>query len=111
MKAKIVDVKDRLQSLRHFGIDAGVVNKYSGIDEVRLAFNLAAAKRGQNAVRLHQAHAGLGQANPISIPERELAANEIGIVKDCVEAGSLSICGILIARGPEERPAKTKVVF
>src|SRR6202521_2210396 len=111
MKAQIVHVKDRFQTLRNFHVHARVVNKDSGIDEVCLPFDLAAAQAGQNAVRLYQADSGLRQADAVAIPERELPADKIRIVEDRVKAICLSIRRVLIALRPEKRSAKTKVIF
>ena len=43
MKAQVVDVEDGLDALCDININSGVVNKDSGIDEVRLSLSLAAA--------------------------------------------------------------------
>ena len=43
MKAQVVDVEDGLDALRNININPGIVNKDSGIDEVRLPLSLAAA--------------------------------------------------------------------
>src|SRR5260370_34797334 len=111
MKAQVVRVKNRFQTLRNFHVHARVVNKDSGIDEVRLPFDLAAAQAGQNAVRLHQTNSGLRQADAVAIPEREFPAGKIRIVEDRVKAICLPISRVLIALRPEKRSAKTKVVF
>src|SRR5438105_15674604 len=106
MKTHLVHVKDCFQSLGYFHVDSGVVNEDPGIDEVGLAFDLAAAKRRQNAVRLNQASPGLGQPDSISIPKRELAANKIRIIEDRVKARRLCVRRILVALRPEKRSTK-----
>ena len=110
MKAQVIHVEDSLQPLRHFHVHARVVNKDSGIDEVRLTFNLAAAQAGQNAVRLNQANTCLRQTNPVAIPKRKLSADKIRIVEDRVEARRLTIRRILVALRPEKRSTKAQVV-
>src|SRR6185436_18131213 len=111
MKAQVVHIKYRFQTLGDLGVDAGVVNKDSGIDEVCLAFDLAAAQARQNAVRLHQAHAGLRQANAVAVPERELPADKIRIVENCVKTIRVTIVGVLITLREENRSAKSQVVM
>ena len=69
MKAQIVDVEDGLDALRDININSGVVNKDSGIDEVRLSLSLAAAQTRQDAVGLNEADASLRQSDALPIPE------------------------------------------
>src|SRR2546423_14145336 len=111
MKAQVVHIEDCFDSLRHFHIDAAVINKNAGIDEVRLALDLAATQRRQDAVWLNQANPCLRQANSISIPKRKLSADKIRIVKDRVETISFTVSWILITLRPEKRSAKSQVVM
>src|SRR5207244_2573395 len=67
--------------------------------------------RRQDAVRLHETNTSLRQTDTVAIPKRELPAHEIRIVEDRVESCGLAISRIPIALRPEERTAKTKVVF
>src|SRR5258708_33671309 len=101
MKTQVVHIENCLQTLRYFHIDATVVNEDSGIDEVGLAFDLAAAKRRQDAVRLHQADTGLGQTDAVPIPKRKLTANKIRIVENRVKARRLTVSWILVPLCPE----------
>src|SRR6185369_2973239 len=97
MKSQVVQVQDGLDSLRYFNIHPAVVNENSRIDEVRLPFGLAAAQTRQDAVCLHQTNTGLRQPNPVAVPKRKLAADEIRIVKDGVKAVRLTVGRILVA--------------
>src|SRR5213594_898736 len=110
MKTQIVNIEDRFYSLGDLDVDAGVVNIDSGINEVRLAFDLTAAQSRQDAIWLDETDSGLSQANSVAIPERKLSADKIRIVKDRVKTICLTVRRILIALCPEERSAKPQVV-
>ena len=69
METQIVNVEDRFHTLSDIGVDARVVNEDAGIDEVRLALSFAAAQTRQNAIRLDQANARLGQPDAVAVPE------------------------------------------
>src|SRR5436190_20479341 len=103
MKSQVINIEPRLDSLRDLGVGSAVVDKDSGINKIRLPFDLAAAQARQNTVRLHQAHTGLGQPNAVAVPERKLAANKIRIVEDRIEPVGPSISRIPIALGKEKR--------
>src|SRR5205085_10808594 len=60
---------------------------------------------------LNKSYACLRQSYALTIPERELPANEIRIIEYRVEACGFVVRRILIALRPEERGAETKVVF
>ena len=63
VEAQIVRVDEGTQFRRHVEIRAQVENVNPGIYEVRLAFFLARPQIGQQAHRIHQRHAGAGQAD------------------------------------------------
>ena len=69
MKTQVVHIEYSLQPLGNFHVDARVVDKDPGIHEISLSLGLAAPETRQETVWLDQAHAGLRQANPVSIPK------------------------------------------
>src|SRR5437764_5038115 len=90
VKKQVVYVDNCLDALRQLDVDARVVNVDPWIDEIRLPLNLAAAQTRQQTVWLDQAHAGLGQTDPVAHPKRKLTAGKIRIVEDRIEpVGSL----------------------
>ena len=110
MKPQIVGVEDRLDSLRHFDINSGVVNKDARIDKICLSLSLAAAQTRQETIRLDQTHTRLRQTNAVAVPERKLPADEIWIVEDRIKAGRLIVSGIRVTLRPEKRSFESQVV-
>jgi hypothetical protein len=110
MEPQVIQVQDGFDSLRDLNVNARVVNKNPGINEVRLPFDLTAAQTGQNAIRLDQPDASLRQPNAVTVPKRKLSTDEIWIVKDSVKPVRLAVRGILVALGPKERSAKAQVI-
>src|SRR6185295_5981189 len=86
MKFQVIHIEDRFDSLRDLSIDSTVVDKDSGINKIRLAFDLAAAQARQNAVWMHQPDTGLRQTDAVTVPKRKLTAGKIRIVEDRVES-------------------------
>src|SRR5437762_13647147 len=111
MKPQIIHVEYSLNALRQFHINTRVVDKNARIDEIRLALNLAAAQTGQQTVWLDQPDSGLRQPYAVAIPKRELSARKIRIVKDCIKARSLVVCGIFVSLRPQERPFESQVIY
>src|SRR5687767_5397156 len=110
MKAEIIYVEDRLDALSDFDIKPCVVDEYARIDEIRLALSFTAAKTRQNAIGLHETDSCLREPYALTIPERELTTDKVGIIEDGIKAGCFCICRVLVPLGEEEGAAKSQVV-
>jgi len=107
MKPQVANIEHRLDSLGDLDVDAGVVDEDSGINEIRLTLDLAAAKTRKKTIRLHQSDTGLSQTNSAAIEKGKLTSDEVRIVQDRIEARSLLIGRVLVTLGPEERTFET----
>src|ERR1044072_1713358 len=111
MKSQVIDIEHSFDSLCDFGIDAAAVDKNSRVNKVRLPFDFAAAEARQNTVRVHQADAGLRQADAVSVPKSRLTTNEIRIIEDRIEPVCLIVGRILVALSEEKRSAKAQIIM
>src|SRR5206468_5419455 len=100
--AKIVRVDAQSHLARELGIDAAARHQESRIDEVRLAFGFAAAKRRQNAVSADKTHERLRQSNPLPVPEAERAAADVRVIENRIESIAAAITRVAIARREDE---------
>ena len=102
MHAKIVRVDAQSHLARELGIDAAARHQEPRIDEVRLAFGFAAAKRRQNAVSADKTHERLRQSNPLPVPEAERAAADVRVIENRIES--------VAARREDEHRLRTQPV-
>src|SRR5262249_8700421 len=103
-----IGVSDQADFRRDVEIDAGIGEVETGVDEVTLSLDLARLQVRQQALAAGEIDAE--QPNRLSLPVAELAAGEIGIVENRIEAGGVSVARVLIAGSPEERGAETNPV-
>ena len=78
-------------------VGAGVGQEDAGVDEIRLPFLLAGAKRRNEAAGRGEKNAGAEKANGFAIPEAEEAAGKIGEIDDGVKAVGAAIARIGVA--------------
>src|SRR5262249_13495541 len=103
VEAKEVHVEEHLELRRDLDVRAQVEQEEPGVDEVRLALELAGSETGHEAVAAFELEPRVGQRQALAHPVAEAAAGEIRVVEDHVEAPRRVVVGLSIAGGPEER--------
>src|SRR5262249_25365453 len=103
VEAKEVHVEEHLELRRDLDVRAQVEQEEPGVDEVRLALELAGSETGHEAVAAFELEPRVGQRQALAHPVAEAAAGEIRVVEDHVEATRRVVVGLSIARRPEER--------
>src|SRR4051812_25401077 len=111
MEAQVVEVEDGLDALRQFEVVADVRDEDAGVDEARLPLRLTAAQGGQKAQRLNESDGRARERDADAVPERELAADEVRVVENRVEARRLIVRRVLVARREEGGDAEALEVF
>src|SRR5207253_2310294 len=81
-----------------------------GVDEARLALELARAQVGEQAPRRLQEDPGLGERDGRAAPEAERTTREVDPVLDAVEAARPLVEGVVVSRGPEGRGLQAEPV-
>src|SRR5436853_169807 len=110
MEVRIVGVQQGAQLRRQFGFRAEVVNEDAGIDEVRLAFGLAAAQARQQAARRRQQDRCVGQRDALRVEEADATAGELLMIENRIEAARGAVKRLLVARRKEERAFESEPV-
>src|SRR3954467_1959426 len=111
MEAQVVEVEDGLDALRQLKVVADVRDEDAGVDEARLPLRLAATQGGQKAQRLNEPDGRARERDADAVPERELAADEVRVVENRVEAHRLVVGRVLVARREEDGCAEALEVF
>src|SRR5262249_41197320 len=110
MEAQVVIVDEGAKFRRDVNVNARVVERQTGVDEIGLPLKFAAAQGGNQTVRPDQLRAGLRQTDLLRIPEADFAAGEIRMIHDRVEAARRVVIHIRVTRTEKARDAVTNPV-